>query len=198
MAAITLWGCKKEKGPAGKNSLIAQLPEPASEHCMSGGLRVISGLDENRNNVLDSNEVQKTEYVCNAVYNKETILQFPGSGYGYTSGSTTGTISFNTAISNFNITNYPADSISFSSLIYTTDASSKAFIELFDETNNKVIPNTTLSTNSTSYELKTTTVNFLKDMPKMPITLNFRVRIEKTAANLAAVIYLPVLKIYKK
>ncbi|RKH36315.1 DUF7151 family protein [Corallococcus sicarius] len=40
------------------------LPEPPGEHCASGGQAVLSGLDEDRDGVLDDAEVSATEYVC--------------------------------------------------------------------------------------------------------------------------------------
>lgn len=195
MTAITIIGCKKEEGPAGKNSLIAQIPEPVGEHCTTGGLRIISGLDVNSNNILDSNEIQKTDYICNAKYDKETILYFGGEGNSTRTGNWD--LIPEHSITNFNITNYPADSISFSALLGTTDATAKAFVELYDVTNNRTISNTTLFSNKTDDpELKATTVNFLKDLPKTPITLNYRVRTEK--AGTYANCYTPVIKLYKK
>ncbi len=51
-------------GQAGYNSLISQTEEPPGDHCELGGIRFDSGLDINRNNLLDSNEIDDTEYVC--------------------------------------------------------------------------------------------------------------------------------------
>lgn len=194
LAGLSFCGCKKEY--VGKSSLIQQIPEPAGEHCKSGGFRIISGVDQNKNNVLDSNEIQQTEYVCNGQYDKETIIYFPGMGYGYESTSTTGTLVPEVAIANFDITNYPVDSISFCTYLHTETANVKAYVELYDQTNNKVIKNTTLSTLGSSNTYCTTTINFLNDFPKGPIKLNCNIRTDQTGAG--AVAYLPLLKIYKK
>lgn len=60
-----LLGCKKEEADDGKNSLIDLVVEPAGENCFNGGFKVISGIDQNANNIIDPSEVQSTEYICN-------------------------------------------------------------------------------------------------------------------------------------
>jgi hypothetical protein len=57
--------CKKVEGPEGKNSLIDLLIEPSGTNCSNGGYKITSGLDLNKNGVLDENEIQATKYVCN-------------------------------------------------------------------------------------------------------------------------------------
>lgn len=58
-------------GPAGTpgldgfTTLIKQTPEPPGFNCPNGGMRVDSGLDLNRNNILDACEIAATSYVCN-------------------------------------------------------------------------------------------------------------------------------------
>ena len=39
--------------------------EPAGANCANGGKRIDSGTDDNDNGVLDSAEIDDTEYVCN-------------------------------------------------------------------------------------------------------------------------------------
>jgi hypothetical protein len=55
------------QGPNGFNSLIKTSTEPAGVNCSNGGIRIEGGLDENKNNILDSNEINPsiTKYVCN-------------------------------------------------------------------------------------------------------------------------------------
>ena len=175
IASLSFWGCVKE-GPAGKNALVDQIAEPPGEYCASGGVKIITGIDDNRNNLLDSNEIQKTEYVCNGIYNRETIIYTTPDGIGSWTNTVAGSI--RVGIDNFNITNYPADSISFSAQLLTTDANVKCFVELYDLTNNKVINNTLLTGNSTTIEWKATTVNFINQLPKSLINLGFRIRAE--------------------
>jgi hypothetical protein len=195
IACLSLMACKKE-GPAGKNSLIDQIPEPAGVHCISGGFKIITGIDDNRNNVLDSNEIQKTEYVCNDIdiYNKETTLYFASSAFGTTSA--TPIVPTGYIINDFNISNYPADSILFGGYLRSDDGISKCYLELYDVTNNTVINNTTLTSTSQISEYKSTTVNFLNQLPKSPIKLGFRFRSEKSGSSV--VVNNPAIKIYKK
>ena len=46
-------------------SLVTVVTEPAGARCPSGGNRLASGIDRNRNAVLDADEVTSTQYVCN-------------------------------------------------------------------------------------------------------------------------------------
>jgi len=199
IAGITFGACKKEDGPAGKNSLINQIAEPAGTNCPAGGLRIISGIDANSNNVLDSNEISKTDYVCNAtsIYNKETIINFPIYGLGVSTTSVTGEMDDFATLRNFDLANYPADSISLSAIIGTNSSTTTAFVELFDQTNNKVIANTTIS-NPGQAVTKSTSINFLKDLPKGPVNLNCRVRISQSSNYDVAYIYSAALRIFKK
>ena len=192
IASLSFWGCEKE-GPAGKNALIEQITEPAGEHCASGGVKIITGIDDNRNNALDSNEIQKTEYVCNGIYNKETIIHTTGD-IGYATNTAAGIVRL--GIDNFDITNYPADSISFIGNLSTNDALVWCNVELYDMTNNKVINNSLIKGNSTTFEIKATKVNFLKDMPKGPIKLGFRVRADQDGTVVTALKL--TIKLYKK
>lgn len=52
-------------GTSGLDSLIAQSPEPAGGPCANGGTRITSGLDTNRDGILEANEVTATSDVCN-------------------------------------------------------------------------------------------------------------------------------------
>src|SRR5262249_3444912 len=51
-------------GEAGLNALIAQSAEPSGDHCENGGTRIDSGLDDDRDGVLDPEEIDDTTYVC--------------------------------------------------------------------------------------------------------------------------------------
>ncbi|WP_438423730.1 DUF7151 family protein [Aquimarina macrocephali] len=61
---IILLGCENE-GLDGKNSLIDMTIENAGENCSNEGIKIVSGIDLNGNNVLEENEIQETEYICN-------------------------------------------------------------------------------------------------------------------------------------
>ncbi|OQP39825.1 hypothetical protein A4H97_16520 [Niastella yeongjuensis] len=197
ITGIMFGACKKEDGPAGKNSLINQVAEPAGVNCAVGGVKIVSGIDANSNNVLDSNEIQKTDFVCNAngIYNKETIINFPIPSSPYLAIELTDEMESLSAI-DFNIANYPADSVAFSAYISSYDGLATTSVELYDQTNNKVIANSILTTQSKEGVLKSTTVNFLKDLPKGPVKLNFGLRTNNQMAG--GYLYSAALKIYKK
>lgn len=61
---FTFLGCKKDFNE-GKNSLVDLITEPVGLNCSSGGFKIISGIDQNNNNVLDQDEIQSTEFICN-------------------------------------------------------------------------------------------------------------------------------------
>jgi hypothetical protein len=52
-------------GSPGLTSLLDQAPEPPGDHCPGGGVRLRSGLDLNRDGVLQDSEVAQVSYVCN-------------------------------------------------------------------------------------------------------------------------------------
>ncbi|MCH7343321.1 hypothetical protein LZ017_08000 [Pelomonas sp. CA6] len=58
-------GSNGSPGESGLNSLFALVVEPAGTNCAVGGNKVTLGLDRNRNQVLDADEVSATRYLCN-------------------------------------------------------------------------------------------------------------------------------------
>jgi hypothetical protein len=65
--AIILISCQGqdgEIGPVGSSSLINLIDEPAGPNCSNGGVKIESGIDNNKNNTLDLSEVTSTKYVC--------------------------------------------------------------------------------------------------------------------------------------
>lgn len=62
----TSYICNGEPGQEGLQTLLRLDPEPEGPNCIRGGVAVSSGLDVNRNGVLDEGEVDSTAYVCNA------------------------------------------------------------------------------------------------------------------------------------
>lgn len=61
------------QGPSGINTLMNMSVEKPSNNCENGGIKIETGLDNNFNGILDSNEVQNTKYVCNGVDGKNTL-----------------------------------------------------------------------------------------------------------------------------
>ena len=78
-------------------------------------------------------------------------------------------------IPDFNIQNYHnADSVVFGAYIKSEDVATNCILELYDETNDTVIANSSIRTNSTSYVWVTTSFNFLNEFPKEPIDLRMK------------------------
>ncbi|UAA40087.1 alkaline phosphatase [Paraneptunicella aestuarii] len=73
-------GADGAQGSAGINSLVAQTSlSVGSEHCANGGVQIDSGLDANRNNVLDADEISATEYVCTPAATELSSAQLQSS-----------------------------------------------------------------------------------------------------------------------
>lgn len=182
----------------GKNSLVDLLEEPAGDNCALGGVKIISGLDENENNVLDEAEVQNTEYVCNGENGGQDhtlLIQFPTGGAS--SNSTEGNIYETLSIKNFNITDYQnIDSIVFSAYLASDSINNNCLVELYDITNDVSILNTLITSNSQEKEWVTTNMNFLDDLPNETIDLGIRIwtETEGTMAECS----IPVLVLFRE
>ncbi len=90
IAALTMISCEKE-GLDGFTSLIDIQPEPGGTNCSSGGLKIMTGIDFNKNGLLDTEEIDETEYVCNGEPGSDAKLslidiQAEPSGENCTSG----------------------------------------------------------------------------------------------------------------
>lgn len=58
-------GTPGSNGQAGLTTLIRTTNIPLNRECDVGGIKLDTGLDANRNNVLEDSEVQQTSFVCN-------------------------------------------------------------------------------------------------------------------------------------
>ena len=61
----TEYVCNGEDGQDGLGSLVSVMDEAAGANCPSGGQAVRSGVDTNRDGLLQPEEVTSTDYVCN-------------------------------------------------------------------------------------------------------------------------------------
>jgi hypothetical protein len=196
ITSIFFYSCSKQ-GDVGQSSLLNLIPEPPGVNCPAGGVKVMSGVDANRNGVLEDNEIQNVKYICNGSSDKQVIIYFPATGLAYETSSAIGYTDTIEAINNFNILNYQnADSINFSSYLQTTDPNVSCTLNLYDLTNNARINNTTLTSNATTWEWRTTSVNFLNDLPPAPIKLG----IQETSGQEGTIVryYLPIITIYRQ
>jgi|TARA_B110000114_G_C15036146_1_gene375035 hypothetical protein len=60
-------GFDGQNGQDGFNSIILTQLEPNGSNCENGGIELNYGLDLNRNNILEENEIENTEYICNGI-----------------------------------------------------------------------------------------------------------------------------------
>ena len=75
---ISIISCKEEEGPEGLTSLISMSGEPVGTNCSNGGQRIDTGIDKNRNGLLDANEIQASSFLCNGDDGRNSITKsFP-------------------------------------------------------------------------------------------------------------------------
>jgi len=73
LAFILFLGCTENPEPV-FNSLINLTVEGAGSNCENGGVRIDTGLDVNRNGVLDEEETTSTQFVCNGLNGTDGLL----------------------------------------------------------------------------------------------------------------------------
>lgn len=169
--------CKKIAGPKGDagidgyTSLIKITPFASNSSCINGGLLVQSGIDKNRNNILDSMEIDNTESVCNgAVTGGDKQIFMPIEGSGSNTTSTTPVITG--SLVKFSKTNFVGvDSIILVADPYVGDPSNSSIVNLYDITDGQVISGSTLTSNNTANNKFIQTGNVYKNLPDKEITL---------------------------
>ncbi|WP_075603736.1 DUF7151 family protein [Saccharicrinis aurantiacus] len=176
--------CNGNNGSDGMRSLINFTEELAGDICSSGGYRIDLGIDINNNGVLDDNEIQSTEYICNGNsgsdgnVDRQTRIYFNGS---------VGTSSTNWEISphgsfhlyEFNKLNYPdVDSITFVPSLYTSEPNVKCEVRIFNVTDNEEVLGTELESNSTGYDF-IESGDIYNLLPDKKVTLAIQIRSAK-------------------
>ena len=56
------------------NALVSSSPEASGNNCANGGTRIDVGVDDNADGVLDTTEIDQTQYVCNGGSSNNTML----------------------------------------------------------------------------------------------------------------------------
>ena len=54
--------------------MVTSTSEPAGNNCANGGTRIDVGVDDNADGVLDTTEIDQTQYVCNGGSSNNTML----------------------------------------------------------------------------------------------------------------------------
>lgn len=161
---------------AGKNSLVNVVDEPAGSNCDDGGIKIETGIDSNNDGSLEVSEIQFTDYICHGTSVNQTRIMF---GWGAGTSSDQWTVFDNGnghSLYKFNIDNYPnVTSVTFGTLLKSTDVETNCVVELYDLTNDVVIANSTIESNSSTGEFKTS-ANILNDLPSGTVDLTYRLR----------------------
>lgn len=74
-------------GINGKNSLTTVIKEPKGVSCENGGIKINSGLDLNKNGVLEENEITSTAYVCNGTDGNTNLTRTTNENSGGNCGN---------------------------------------------------------------------------------------------------------------
>ncbi|WP_136482150.1 DUF7151 family protein [Cognatitamlana onchidii] len=174
----TAYACN---GLDGKLSLVNVNDEVAGDNCENGGVKIESGVDDNGNGTLDDDEVSVERYVCNGIdggFDEQIrLLIISGSGGEF---GTNGPPTIDGELIDFDKRNWiGVDSIVFIPGLHTWTSNNTVFAELYDLTNNRVIDNSKVSTNSTDF-IHVKSSNIFSDLPEEKIDL----AIQLTSENL--------------
>lgn len=177
--------CNGNDGLNGNSSLINVTEELSGDNCTSGGLKIEIGIDTNNNGILELDEVQSTQYICNGIGDgtKELRLDFNMSSNAYWSTTTSDIFYEFNGVPDFNINNFQGvDSVIFGAYIKSSNINTNCTLELYDFTNGSVIANSSISTNSSDYVWVTTPQNFIDQFPNEAIDLRLRLSSDNGAA----------------
>jgi len=166
------FACKKVHD--GYNTVVSYQNFSSNEACSAGGVIIKSGLDKNRNNILDSAEVDNSSFLCNGQNGLMDKQIFLSLGF---SGNTTSTTPISGGeLIKFSKKNYPGvDSIIFVANPYVADITNTSIVELFNVTDNVPINNGKITT-SRLYDAQAflQTGNVYNQLPDKEITLGIR------------------------
>lgn len=167
-------------GIDGNISLI-NITEEDSLMCENGGIKIESGIDANKNNILDTVEIQVTKYICNGIdgiINEEIRLRI-ADGVGTIANTTSSTPVMVSGI-NFDIREYVnVGSIHFESDPYVANSINYALLELYNVTDGVVIANTLIRTNNLfSAKQNLETLNIIDEFPQREIVLGIKLSSE--------------------
>jgi len=191
MGLIGLFSCQPDDGSDGANganglnSLIASEIELSGSNCPAGGLQFNYGLDLNSNGILDLDEVQNSNFICNGDSGNLELDNLVRLELGSPDVSTCGNEWFMTEfetfmLHDFNKLDYQnVNSILFVPSMHGASNANGYFVvaELFNVTDNVPIANTQLTHDNTNYVFKYSE-NIYDYLPDYPVTLAIRIRVE--------------------
>lgn len=175
--------CNGTAGTNGYSSLIRTSSFSANTICENGGLQVETGIDSNFNGILDSEEVQQTQQICNGLngtYNKQVAIVLSLNGYGT---DQTVPYVYTTTSVNFNINNFPnVDSaVLYVGNMKVYNTGDVFNVKLYNITDNIPFDKSLVSTNSLQ-PVNLTSNNFVNDFPAKSINLGIQAYVNKAGA----------------
>ena len=69
-------------GANGKTSLTSVITESKGANCPTGGVKITSGVDLNKNGTLDESEITTSAYVCNGINGSNTLTKLTSESAG--------------------------------------------------------------------------------------------------------------------
>lgn len=163
---------------AGNSSLISSSIIEDGEICPAGGVKIDIGIDVNRNDMLDDNEISSTEFICNGDFDKLIRVQIGQQNFG--TASTSWRVSeFETwQLYNFNKNDYTGvDSITFVPSLYTSNENVKCIVELYNATDELAIEGSTIESNINEYRFFESG-NIYDNLPDEDKLIGIRIRSE--------------------
>ncbi|HEY0741143.1 MAG TPA: hypothetical protein VGD40_06755 [Chryseosolibacter sp.] len=180
LIAFVLFSCTEED-PI-KVSLVNLVDEAPGGNCEAGGLKIETGFDNNNDQILSTDEVLQTKYVCSAETDKQLRLEIGAPNFG--TNETNFVLSqFETYhLIKFNKLHYSnVESIIFTPSMYASKNSmfpsetTTCVVELYNVTDGVSIANSQLSSDVDQWIFKESG-NLYDALPAKEVTLGIRVR----------------------
>jgi hypothetical protein len=168
-------------GVNGLSSLTTFADEPEGSNCTDGGFKIQVGQDANRNLTLDAGEITSTRYICVPETDKQVRLAI-----GESNVSTTSTDWYNTPFQTYRLIKFNkldfanVDSITFVPSLYTSDAANKVFVQLYNWTDNVVISDSEITSNTPDWIFKESGDLYDK-LPNKEVILGIRIKSESSS-----------------
>ncbi|MFY0602276.1 MAG: hypothetical protein JXR03_21570, partial [Cyclobacteriaceae bacterium] len=179
-------------GLDGKVSLVNIADEAGGANCENGGVKIDSGVDDNGDGTLDTDEVDITRYVCNGIdggfdeqirLRIETPLDNTANNDWFTNSTTY--VFGGAGLFAFNKNNFVGvDSVVLASNPSNFTSGVRAYVDLFDATNNSSVSNSEIS-RIADYPDDTYifSENIFGSLPETSIDLGVRVRTETSGTS---------------
>lgn len=143
--------CNGDNGENGINSLINVVTESSGNFCVYGGLKVEAGLDQNKNGILEENEIQAINYVCNGENGQSSgeisTIRIPFSlAYSWRNAENSWSSFIQDGLLyGFNINDYEDfDSVAFIAQFHRGETADPIWLRLYDYTASEGISNSEL------------------------------------------------------